>query len=242
MALRSRIEEGYRRRFRELLALVRPRRLEFGVELLMRRGRERSEREGSPLARGLARVYEETRKRVVRRVAVTGACSLEKPRWELFKDADPPRFLCDACLGGLARWLRAAGYEARAAEAADDGALVAEAQRDHLVLLTSDSEVMDRRVIRGGTLVALWVPTGLTLHEQLGIVLRDLGLGLRAPRCMGCGGELRSVEKEAVRQRIPPRTARWKDEFFVCGACDQLFWQGTHWQRISGALSEAVGG
>lgn len=25
---------------------------------------------------------------------------------------DPPRFACDAMLGGLARWLRAAGYDA----------------------------------------------------------------------------------------------------------------------------------
>jgi uncharacterized protein with PIN domain len=240
--LRSRIEEGYRRRFRELLALVRPRRLDFGVELLVRRGRERSQREGLPLVRGLAAVYEETRRRVQRRVGLTGACSVVKPPWERFDAADPPRFLCDACLGGLARWLRAAGYEAGTAEATDDGAMVEEARSEGRVLLTSDSEVMDRRLIRDGTVVALWMPTGLSLREQLGIVLRDLGLGLRAPRCMACGGELRAVEKDAVQPRIPPRTARWKDEYFVCGACDQLFWQGTHWQRISSALAEAVGG
>ena len=40
----GRIEEGFRRRFRELLARVRPRRLEFGVELLIGRARERAQR------------------------------------------------------------------------------------------------------------------------------------------------------------------------------------------------------
>ena len=207
----------------------------------MKRARERSRRESVPLVRALARVYEFTRVRVARRLVVTGACSIEKPPWQRFEAAPPPRFLCDACLGGLARWLRAAGYEARQAPPLDDGELVAVAQRDGLVLLTSDSDIMDRRVIREGSVFALWVPSGLSLREQLGMVMRDLGLGLRAPRCMVCGGELRTVDKDAVRPRIPPRTALWKDEYFVCAGCDQLFWQGTHWQRISSALSRVVG-
>jgi uncharacterized protein with PIN domain len=72
------------------------------------------------------------------------------------------------------------------------------------------------------------------------MVALDLGLTLREPLCMSCGGALLPVEKEAVRPRIPPRTALWKDEYFVCAACDRLFWRGTHWERIARALGEAV--
>jgi uncharacterized protein len=53
---------------------------------------------------------------------------------------------------------------------------------------------------------------------------------------MRCGSELRSVPKQEVEARIPPRTARWKDEYFVCVGCDRLYWQGTHWQRIAARL------
>ena len=42
--------------------------------------------------------------------------------------------------------------------------------------------------------------------------------------------------KGAVAERIPPRTARWKDEYFVCAACQRLFWRGTHWERIAARL------
>ena len=35
-----------------------------------------------------------------------------------------PRFACDAMLGGLARWLRAAGYDACWQEGIDDGELI----------------------------------------------------------------------------------------------------------------------
>jgi uncharacterized protein with PIN domain len=45
------------------------------------------------------------------------------------------------------------------------------------------------------------------------------------------------VEKERVRDRIPPRTARWKDEYFLCAGCGRLFWHGTHWERISRVLA-----
>jgi uncharacterized protein with PIN domain len=72
------------------------------------------------------------------------------------------------------------------------------------------------------------------------MVAFDLGLTLREPRCMGCGGVLVKAAKEAVRSRIPPRTALWKDEYFVCAACDRLFWQGTHWERIARTLAEAL--
>jgi uncharacterized protein with PIN domain len=53
---------------------------------------------------------------------------------------------------------------------------------------------------------------------------------------MACGGRLTSVEKTAVRERIPPRTYPWRDEYYVCQRCDRLFWKGTHWRRIEAAL------
>lgn len=237
----SRVEQGFRWRFRDLLALVQPRRLDFGVDLLLRRGRARAQRENLPLARAFALVYEFTRQRVQRRLVVTGACSLLKPPWDRFAQ-EPPRFLCDAGLGGLARWLRAAGFEAQWSPGAGGGALVSKAQQAGDVLLTTDSRVLERRAIRDGSVLALWLPSTLTRHELLTMVFRDLGLALRPPRCMACGGELVPAPKEDVAPRIPPRTARWKDDYFVCARCDRLFWQGTHWERIERILhaSQAV--
>ena len=110
------------------------------------------------------------------------------------------------------------------------------AQQKGQVLLTADSRVLERRAIRDGSVLALWLPSTLTRHELLTMVFRDLGLSLGAPRCMACGGELVPASKEDVAPRIPPRTARWKDDYFVCARCDRLFWQGTHWERIAARL------
>lgn len=139
---------------------------------------------------------------------------------------------CDAGLGGLARWLWAAGQPAVWCQEADDSQLVRRALQAHAVLLTTDSLLLERRVIRSGRLPTVWVPPTLRVTEQLALVFDQLGLQVQTPRCMRCGGPLRQVDKATVADRIPPRTARWLDEYFLCQRCGGLFWQGTHWQRI----------
>jgi len=147
-------------------------------------------------------------------------------------------FVCDADLGGLARWLRAAGYETAWNPDIGDAELLREEQRSGELILTTDSMLLERRLLRDGVIPALWLPPILTVFEQLTLVFRELGLTAREPRCMSCGGELRRAEKEAVRERIPPKTWRWVDEYFLCARCDKLFWHGTHWQRIHTCLRQ----
>ena len=149
----------------------------------------------------------------------------------------PSRFFCDAGLGGLARWLRGAGYEAAWQPHIDDNELVREASGSGATLLTTDAMLMERRLLRDRIIPAFWLPPTLSIPEQLALVFREFGLAVHGPRCMTCGGELRRVVKEGLRERIPPRTYRWLNEFFVCGRCDKLFWHGTHWQRIMATLS-----
>ena len=70
------------------------------------------------------------------------------------------------------------------------------------------------------------------------LVFREFGLVPGEPRCMNCGGELKRVDKETLKEKIPPKTYRWLDDYFVCRACGKLLWRGTHWERISRALRE----
>jgi uncharacterized protein len=154
-------------------------------------------------------------------------------------DLAAPRFACDNSLGGLARWLRAAGYEARCLRDRRGDDLLREARAAGEVLLTSDHHLFERRAVRSGEVRAVHVPSEKDTAAQLGRVLGSLGLPLHEPRCMPCGGELRAVEKAAVRERIPPRTALWREEYWVCSQCDRLFWKGTHWERIQARLRPA---
>jgi hypothetical protein len=235
----GRIEHGFRARLRAL-AEVAGREPGTYVARVVSEARGLSMREEVPLGRALADAW--LHELEAAKTAWAGGSRREGPLppWARFDATRPPRFLCDPSLAGLARWLRAAGYEAFLAPDVPGHRLPDEALRRGLVLLTTEAEVLDRRIVADGSLLVVWLPSALTMAEQLHMAALELGLTLREPRCMACGGTLVPTPKDEVRPRIPPRTALWKDEYFVCAGCHGLFWRGTHWERIERTLRRAV--
>jgi uncharacterized protein with PIN domain len=142
-------------------------------------------------------------------------------------------------LGRLARWLRAAGYDTWWSADVDDAELVRLARREGRVLLSCDTGIFLYAVVRDKEVAALQIPNELRREEQLTFVLRELRLEPRPPRCMACGGGLVEVPKEEARERVPPRSFAWVEQFYSCRGCGQMFWHGTHWQRIAAALERA---
>ena len=152
---------------------------------------------------------------------------------------DRPEFVCDAMLGGLARWLRAAGYDAEFVYGIDDRDLIERARATGATLLSSDGPMFERNVIKNGTVKALFIPRDLTVSAQLAFVMTVLRLAVRQmPRCMACGGALIEVEKESIRAEAPPKSFAACAQFWRCDRCGKLLWQGAHWRRISARLAE----
>jgi len=140
-------------------------------------------------------------------------------------------------LGGLARWLRAAGYDASFEPEIDDGVLVRLAAEQGRVLLSSDGGIFERNVVRDGTVRAVRVPRATPPVEQLAFVLRGLDLVACEPRCMACGGELHEVPKDDAAGHVPPRSLEAFDRFWKCDRCAKFYWHGTHWARITNVLA-----
>jgi uncharacterized protein with PIN domain len=232
----SRIRNAYESRFRKLLEQVRARQKIKGVDWLMSRSHKLSEQEKIPLPIAIARVHEITRRKIGRWQFHTG----QPPVSRLRLSPEKTRFWCDSGLGGLARWLRALGYETFWRYHISDEELIRLAQQDHAILLTTDSMLMERRVIRDGEIPALWLPPTLYLPEQLEFVFEEFDLEIKPSRCMSCGGELRVVNKESLREKIPPKTYCWLNEFFICQRCGKLFWHGTHWEKIKARLAKVA--
>jgi uncharacterized protein with PIN domain len=153
------------------------------------------------------------------------------------------RFLCDAMLGGLAKWLRAAGYDtyyAREGTDVSDGALVQMALEEGRVLLTSDRGFLERKPVRDEEVSLLMVPH-LPLEDQLRLVAGSFDLARLPSRCMECNGELETMRPEAIVERVPPGVIQDHQKFFRCRVCDRVFWHGSHWERIGGRLERVFG-
>jgi hypothetical protein len=246
----GRIVKAYEEKFRNILVALGARRVEQGIRLLLGRATWLSAREGVPLPRALvlvhARLLASQSRLQLHRLRPSPHPSMQVAPSEKSSESKSNAtsrqlvLLCDAGLGGLARWLRASGQEAVWIQDIDDDALLREAERLHATILTTDSLLMERRVLRNGAIPAVWVSPALRMLEQLGLVFQELNLVVKPARCMVCGGELQRVEKQAVRERIPPRTYLWLDEYFECVRCGKLFWHGTHWRKIMERLDAEV--
>lgn len=148
------------------------------------------------------------------------------------------KFYCDAMLGGLARWLRALGYETDWEHGIEDSELVERAARKQAIILSSDQPLFNRKRITSGEVRALFVPRHEPVLDQAVFVLKTFALPVARLRCMACGGALITVARDEVEAEVPPGAFRCFEEFFRCGGCRKVYWHGTHWTRIEATREE----
>jgi uncharacterized protein with PIN domain len=146
------------------------------------------------------------------------------------------RFVVDAMLGKLAKWLRILGYDTLYYPNVEDHRLIELADATGRVLLTADRELMrHRRAVKYFISSDAW-------REQLREVLRaypppDRGL---FSRCLECNSLLEPVERDSVRKQVPPHVYREQLSFVRCPRCDQVYWRGTHFERVRAQLREIL--
>jgi uncharacterized protein with PIN domain len=153
--------------------------------------------------------------------------------------AIPPRFLADAMLGRLARWLRALGFDTAYDPALDDPQLVRLAAREARVLLTRDRHLVEHLRPERALLVRARAPL-----DQLREVLAAYGTppdGRRFTRCLVCNAELEEVAPEDAAGALPPSAASRPGPLRRCPGCERVYWPGSHVRRMREALDRALG-
>lgn len=144
------------------------------------------------------------------------------------------RFLCDEMLRGLARWLRAAGYDTSIATVgAADRDLLAQAVAEGRILLSRDRRLLEHR----------GAADHAVLLESEGIEgwAREMSARLAVnwnyrpfSRCLTCNTPLRPIDAGA--HALPEGAVRAGGPLHWCPRCDQVFWQGGHVRRMRARL------
>ncbi|HYQ72723.1 MAG TPA: Mut7-C RNAse domain-containing protein [Gammaproteobacteria bacterium] len=141
-----------------------------------------------------------------------------------------PKFILDSNLGRLARYLRLLGLDCLYRNDYRDAEVARIAGEQQRTVLTRDRALLQRKTITHGYFVRSQQP-----REQVREVLARFDLYRQvAPftRCTRCNGKLEAVDKQAISERLQPKTRRYYDDFRICGDCGQLFWQGSHHARM----------
>jgi uncharacterized protein with PIN domain len=132
--------------------------------------------------------------------------------------------------GKLASYLRMAGYDTAYAldrEVEDDDRLRVIAREEGRSLLTRDVELAERT--DGALLLRAREPRDQL--RELAAAGLALGLAERPGRCGRCNGVLERVPATGSTPAYAPATdevQQWR-----CRACEQVFWKGSHWDRVA---------
>lgn len=149
-----------------------------------------------------------------------------------------PRFLADAHLGKLARYLRLMGFDTLFFNDAGDRRLVEISLDERRILLTRDRDLLMHRVITHGCFIHT-----LDTKAQVSELFNRLDLyTLVAPftRCMMCNSTLDQVVKEEIAGELPKRVADIYTEFWRCGNCAKIYWKGSHYRQLAGFVRALV--
>ncbi|MBN1921545.1 MAG: Mut7-C RNAse domain-containing protein [Anaerolineae bacterium] len=144
-----------------------------------------------------------------------------------------PRFIADAMLGKLARWLRLLGYDTLYSQE-NDSLIAHRARSEGRIVLTRDRGLALRR---GLQVILLTAPD---LELQIAQVNAKVAIPPLTPRCSACNGTLSPISLQLARPHIPSYIAATHSDFSQCQQCGKIFWRGTHWDGIRRRIAAAL--
>jgi len=141
-----------------------------------------------------------------------------------------PKFILDVHLGKLARYLRMLGFDTLYENDYTDPEIVNIAKAEKRAVLTRDAELLKTKAIEEGYLI-----NSKNYLEQLAEVIfrYDLSSKLKPfSRCMVCNGIIEKAAKEAVIDKLLPKTRQYYEEFYQCKSCERIYWKGSHYIKM----------
>ncbi len=148
------------------------------------------------------------------------------------------KFILDAHLGKLAKYLRLCGFDALFDISYNDPEIVDISVRERRIILTRDREMLKNSRVTHG----YWIRSQKS-QDQLREVLDRLDLKNQVSlftRCMECNTPLEPVRKEDIEDRLQSRTSRYFSDFKRCPGCDRIYWNGSHFEKMNRFINQVI--
>ncbi|TFF94752.1 MAG: hypothetical protein EU544_04095 [Promethearchaeota archaeon] len=161
------------------------------------------------------------------------------------------KFLTDAMLGKLTRFLRMFGYDTLYANdledrlhipSISDEKLLEYAIKEDRILITRDLPFHEIAKDKAKGSIHL---QSKDVYKSLKILKHELGLeynfSMGGARCSVCNGKLTKIDdKEKIIDEVKEGTFNHYDNFYQCENCHKIYWKGSHIQDIVKKLEQKV--
>ncbi len=148
------------------------------------------------------------------------------------------RFILDAHLGKLAKYLRMLGFDTLYENDYGDDEIITIAREEKRIILSRD-----KALLKSPGIDHAYYVRATEKHRQLIEVVDkfDLCSQFRSfTRCMTCNSVLIPKNKKSVRDLIDPGVYGRFDEFFYCPQCRKVFWKGSHFERMERLVLDII--
>ena len=112
----------------------------------------------------------------------------------------------------------------------DDFKIVEIAESEKRIILTRDVDILKIGRVKRGYWIRSQKPT-----EQLKEIIERFDLFSKIKpfcRCIECNGIIKETTKEAVLDKLEPKTKKYYDEFCQCESCRKVYWKGSHYYKM----------
>jgi len=148
----------------------------------------------------------------------------------------PPRFISDAMLGSLSKWLRILGFDTLYFTTINDNEIIKLARQEQRILLTKDIGLIKNKKVNS----CIQIKSDDVL-QQLKEVLSVISSGQQfdlSPRCPECNGTLALTDRGAIAGDVPEHVFLNFNSFFRCMNCGKVYWEGSHKRLIDRKIEQ----
>jgi len=146
------------------------------------------------------------------------------------------RFIVDANVGKLAKYMRMLGFDTFYDLNIHDPEIAKISEQENRIVLTRDLGLLKRKNVTYGYFLR-----ETQISAQVAEVVKRYSLidKINAfSRCLECNGYVIAVEKALIKEKLDPGVFNDYNEFFNCMDCNKIYWKGFHYETMLNSIKK----
>jgi hypothetical protein len=148
------------------------------------------------------------------------------------------KFIADTSLEDIVKYMRVLGFDVFYDPLLTSREIIEISNAENRIILTRSRKLLKFKEVTHG----IFIRPG-TIPKQIKRIIDCLDIKDNIKpfsRCLHCNIPLKSIQKEKILDRIPPKTREFCDEYVQCPSCGKIYWKGTHFKNMKKVVRQIL--